>query len=254
MKILLSPAKTINTNAQVGQLHCTAPIFGQETKFLIQNLKKLSPKKIAALMSISQDLAELNFERFQNFVNPNEDGEGLLPAILAFSGEVYKGFDAESLNENQSDLAQNQIRILSGLYGILKPFDLIYPYRLEMGTKFPNTKKHNNLYTFWGTKITNSIQKDLQDGEPLVNLASAEYSKVVNFKQFKNPVITPVFKEFKNGDYKMVMMYAKHARGEMARYIVCKEMDNIEKLKLFNQGGYEYSEKLSSESNWVFVR
>jgi cytoplasmic iron level regulating protein YaaA (DUF328/UPF0246 family) len=205
-------------------------------------------------MSISQDLAELNFERFQNFVNPNEDGEGLLPAILAFSGEVYKGFDAESLNENQSDLAQNQIRILSGLYGILKPFDLIYPYRLEMGTKFPNTKKHNNLYTFWGTKITNSIQKDLQDGEPLVNLASAEYSKVVNFKQFKNPVITPVFKEFKNGDYKMVMMYAKHARGEMARYIVCKEMDNIEKLKLFNQGGYEYSEKLSSESNWVFVR
>lgn len=254
MKILLSPAKTINTNAQVGQSTCTAPIFGQETKFLIQRLKKLSPKKIAALMSVSQDIAELNFQRFQNFVNPNEDGEVLLPAILAFSGEVYRGFDAESLNENQCDLAQKQVRILSGLYGILKPFDLIYPYRLEMGTKFPNTKTHNNLYTFWGSKITDSIQNDLHEGEPLVNLASTEYSKVVNFKQFKNPVITPVFKEFKNGDYKMVMMYAKHARGEMARYIISNDLKDINELKVFDNNGYTFDDKLSNDSVYTFVR
>jgi cytoplasmic iron level regulating protein YaaA (DUF328/UPF0246 family) len=254
MKILLSPAKSINLNIPNITLEYTSPQFGNETAVLIQTLKKLSPKKIAELMSVSQDLAELNFERFQNFVLPGEESEHLLPAIFAFSGEVYKGFEAESLSEEQLIRAQNQIRLLSGLYGILKPLDLICPYRLEMGTKFLNTKKHKNLYSFWGSKISKTLQNELQESETLVNLASTEYSKAVEFKKIKNPVVTPLFKEFKNGEYKTVMMYAKHARGAMARYVVTEMIKDAEQLKLFSFEGYEFSEHLSNEIEWVFVR
>jgi cytoplasmic iron level regulating protein YaaA (DUF328/UPF0246 family) len=254
MKILLSPAKSINLNRTKSFLTFSLPQFGNETAELIQKLKKLSPKKIAELMSISRDLADLNYERFQNFIHPGEESEQLQPAIFAFSGEVYKGFEADTLTENEIIEAQNQIRILSGLYGVLKPLDLIYPYRLEMGTKFPNTKRYNNLYSFWGNKITNILEKELQENETIINLASAEYSKVIDFKHFRNPVITPVFKEFKNGSYKMVMMYAKNARGVMARYIIRNNLKNQEDLKLFNNDSYQFMENLSTENEWVFVR
>ncbi len=254
MKVLLSPAKSINLNIPNCSLSLSEPQFGKETAILIQKLKKLSPKKIAELMSISQDLAELNFERFQNFVYPGVESEHLLPAIFAFSGEVYRGFDAETLGIEEIVVANENIRILSGLYGILKPLDLIYPYRLEMGTKFPNTKKHINLYSFWGSKISKNLQNELHESEPIINLASTEYSKVVDFKKMKNPVITPVFKEFKNGEYKTIMMYAKNARGAMARYIVKNRKFNLEDLKLFNNDGYQYMENFSTANEWVFVR
>lgn len=254
MKLLLSPAKSISLNIPNNSLKYSYPQFGKETATLIKKLKQLSPKKIAELMSVSQDLAELNFERFQNFVLPGEESECLLPAIFAFSGEVYKGFEAESLSEEQLNRAQNQLRILSGLYGILKPLDLIYPYRLEMGTKFPNNKEYKNLYTFWGSKICKTLQKELQESEPIVNLASTEYSKAVEFKKIKNPVVTPLFKEFKNGEYKTIMMYAKHARGAMARYIISENINDIESLKSFSLDGYSFDEISSNDSVFTFLR
>jgi cytoplasmic iron level regulating protein YaaA (DUF328/UPF0246 family) len=254
MKILLSPAKSIDINTSRVINDFSTPIFLKETKFLVDKLKKLSPKKMGDLMSISKDLAELNVHRYHHFILPNEEGEDLFSAIFGFSGEVYKGFDANSLSEHQLMLAQNQIRILSGLYGILKPFDRIYPYRLEMGSKFPGNKTHKDLYTFWGEKLTNSLKRELIENEPVVNLASNEYSKAILFKKLSNPVVTPVFKEFKNGSYKIVMMYAKHARGAMARHIVRNGINEIEKIKLFNEDRYEFNASLSTESEWVFVR
>lgn len=254
MKILLSPAKSIYTDVSSTINEFTTPVFPEETKLLVEKLKKLSPKKIANLMSISNDLAELNVKRYHDFIFPGESGEGLFQAIFGFSGEVYKGIDVNSLSKDQLHRAQEQIIILSGLYGLLKPFDLIYPYRLEMGSKFPGTKKHKDLYAYWGEKLTDYLKQELSENEPVVNLASNEYSKAIHFKKIANPVVTPVFKEFKKGSYKMVMMYAKHARGAMARHIVANGINDLEQIKLFNAERYEFNASLSTESEWVFVR
>lgn len=254
MKILLSPAKSIETKNIPTISDVTIPSFTKESEQLINKLKKLSVKKIEAMMHISKDLAELNHFRFQNWIVPEVQSEEIIPAILAFNGEVYKGFDARSFNTEQLQKAQERVVILSGLYGILKPLDLIYPYRLEMGTKWQITPKYKNLYQFWGTKLSKHLNDSMEKNGVLINLASAEYSKAIDKKTLKPRIITPIFKEFKNGEYKIVMMYAKHARGAMARHIVANNIVDPEELKVYNVDGYTYDVKQSSESDWTFVR
>jgi cytoplasmic iron level regulating protein YaaA (DUF328/UPF0246 family) len=162
--------------------------------------------------------------------------------------------NAETLSPDELNKAQDRLRILSGLYGILKPLDLLVPYRLEMGTKWEVTPKQKNLYSFWGDKLTTYLNNELTDGEVVVNLASNEYAKVIEPKKLSSRIITPVFKEFKNGEYKTVMMYAKHARGKMTRYLIQNELDSIDQLKLYSEDGYLFDANLSTENDWVFVR
>lgn len=207
-------------------------------------------------MHLSSDLADLNFHRFQQWESPIVSSEHNKASIFAFSGEVYKGLDAQSLSDEELQRAQSQVRILSGLYGLLKPFDLLYPYRLEMGTKFQVTPTKKNLYAFWGSKIAQQLNEEMKiSGEDsVVNLASNEYFKAVDLKTLKARVITPVFKDFKNGEFKIVMMYAKHARGAMARYILQNQIQDPELLKAYNVDGYTFNVHLSSNDEWVFTR
>lgn len=254
MKVVISPAKSINTGDLISLPELSIPPFLKETNQLIGKLKKISVKKLEKMMHISKDLAELNYQRFNNWTEPKELNEVVVPSILAFSGEVYRGFDARSLSSEELNNAQEKIRILSGLYGILKPFDLLYPYRLEMGTKWEINSKHKNLYQFWGNKIAKFLNAEMNDGEVLINLASAEYFKAIDKKTLKAKVITPVFKEYKNGEFKVVMMYAKHARGAMARYIISNNIENPEQLKLYDIDGYQFDLNQSTDDEWVFIR
>jgi cytoplasmic iron level regulating protein YaaA (DUF328/UPF0246 family) len=254
MKILLSPAKSIDTSNAPKNQGVTLPIFEKETKVLVKKLAKMNVKKLMDLMRVSRDLAEMNVQRFKQFEFPNCQTDEIVPAAFAFSGEVYKGLNVHSFSEDELNRANQSIRILSGLYGILKPLDLMTPYRLEMGTRWEISAKASSLYQFWGSKPTDVLKRELEKDEAIINLASAEYFKVIDQKRLKSQVITPVFKEFKDGQYKIVMMYAKHARGAMARYIVQQNIKNPEDLKLYATDGYSYAENLSSEKEWVFVR
>lgn len=254
MKILLSPAKSIDTSNVPKCQGVTFPFFEKETLSLAKKMAKMNVKKIMDLMSVSRDLAELNVQRYTHFVFPNCQTDEIVPAAFAFNGEVYKGLNVHSFSEDELNRANQSIRILSGLYGILKPLDLMTPYRLEMGTRWPISAKASSLYQFWGSKPTDYLKKELAKDEPIINLASAEYFKVIDQKRLKHQIITPVFKEFKDGTYKIVMMYAKHARGAMARYIVQHDVQHSEELKLYTVDGYSYAENLSSEKEWVFVR
>jgi cytoplasmic iron level regulating protein YaaA (DUF328/UPF0246 family) len=254
MKILLSPAKSIDTSKVKEAYAFSIPVFVAESEKLVQKLKRLKAKKLADMMHISMDLAELNELRYANWCIPTGQTEDVVPSVLAFSGEVYKGLDAHTLTPEEMNRANESIRILSGLYGILKPLDLMVPYRLEMGTKWEISPKTKNLYQFWGNKIAQQLNGEMANDEVVINLASTEYFKVVDRKTLKAKVITPVFKEFKNGDYKIVMMYAKHARGAMARYIVKKELTDPEELKLYDVDGYSFDINESTETEWVFVR
>jgi cytoplasmic iron level regulating protein YaaA (DUF328/UPF0246 family) len=254
MKVIISPAKSIDTSNLIGLPELSVASFIKESNQLIGKLKKMSVKKLETMMHISKDLAELNHQRFNNWTEPLELSGDVAPSILAFNGEVYKGFDARSLTMEELAIAQNKIRILCGLYGILKPFDLLYPYRLEMGTKWEITPKQKNLYQFWGSKLSVFLNQEMEKDEVLVNLASTEYAKAIDRKTLKARVITPVFKEFKNGEYKIVMMYAKHARGAMARYIVKHNIEDPDQLKLYDVDGYQFDVNQSSENEWVFIR
>lgn len=254
MKILLSPAKSIHQDKTYEKLFSTEIVFKSETNSLAKKLQKLSGKKMEKLMHISSDLAHLNVQRYADWKDEIIENTASFHAIYGFNGEVYKGFDADSLNEKQLLYSQEHVRILSGLYGILKPLDLIAPYRLEMGTKWDITPKTKNLYQFWGKKIANYLKEELKENEPIINLASTEYFKAVDVKSLQAKVITPVFKEFKNGEYKIIMMFAKHARGAMARYIVNNELNDPEEIKLFSQDGYGFDANLSNENEWVFTR
>lgn len=254
MKVIISPAKSIDTSNLIDLPELSASPFLKESNQLIGKLKKLSVKKLESMMHISKDLAELNHQRFNNWTEPLELTKDVAPSILAFSGEVYRGFDARSLTVEELASAQEKIRILSGLYGILKPFDLLYPYRLEMGTKWEITPKQKNLYQFWGSKLSVFLNQEMEKDEVVVNLASTEYAKAIDRKILKARVITPVFKEYKNGEFKIVMMYAKHARGAMARYIVKHNIEDPEQLKLYNVDGYQFDVNQSSENEWVFIR
>lgn len=254
MKVLLSPAKSLDFSDNFDRSEYSIPVFLKEAETLAKKMKKNSAKKLSKIMSLSTELAELNHFRYQNWETPSQPLDSNKPCVFAFSGEVYRGFDAASLNPNQIKLAQDKIRILSGLYGILKPLDLIYPYRLEMGTKWEITPKINNLYSFWGTKIIDILNKEIDDNHEIINLASHEYFKSIVTKKSKYKIITPIFKEFKNGEYKIVMMYAKHARGAMARYIITQDIKSAEELKLYNVDGYQFDLNQSTDTEFVFTR
>lgn len=254
MKILLSPAKSIDTSKPFDVPMTSTAQFLPESEQLVAKLKKMSAKKLQTLMHVSADIAALNRARFEAWEAPVEAREEIIPAIMAFNGEAYRGFDARSLNHHQLNYAQQHVRLLSGLYGLLKPLDLLYPYRLEMGTKWELSAKQKNLYQFWGKKLSLALNAEMDRGGVLINLASTEYFKAIDLKTIKARIITPIFKEFKNGTYKVVMTYAKHARGAMARYIVVNELNDPEALKCYTVDGYTFDVKQSTETDWVFVR
>lgn len=253
MKVLLSPAKALDMDKQLNTTETSTPIFLDKSEGLVKKLSKFSSNKIGKMMHLSKELSDLNHDRYQTWEPVTEFNGKNAHAIAAFNGEVYRGFDAETLSEEKLKEAQETVRILSGLYGVLKPLDVIYPYRLEMGTKWSVTPKTTSLYKFWGTKIADALNEENEDGL-IVNLASNEYFKAVDKKALKGRVITPTFKEFKNGDYKVIMVFAKRARGSMARYIVDHSIKNVEDLKAFDTDGYRYDENLSSGDDWVFTR
>ena len=252
LKILLSPAKSIDTNVPCFS-EPSVPEFESDAEFLVNRLKKMSPKALSALMSISDDLAQMNWSRFQDWKRLTDNSKAIQP-VFSFTGEVYRGFDASSLSSDHINHAQDTIRVLSGLYGILKPLDGICPYRLEMGSKFPALKNQKNLYEFWGDRLTMNLENDLNSDDVIINLASKEYSKAIKFKNISNQVIVPVFKDYKNGQLKTIMMFAKKARGSMARYIVQQKLESAEGIKNYNIDSYGFDEKLSNENEWVFIR
>lgn len=254
MKIIISPAKSITELDLQAKFEPTIPQFLDESERLVGKLKKLSAKKIGKMMSVNNDIAELNYERYQAWERPEKLTERAFPAIQQFTGEVYRGLDAQSMDDATMARASRDLRILSGLYGLLKPTDLMFPYRLEMGTKWAVTPKLKNLYLFWGKKLAEALNADLAEGEPLINLASSEYFKAVDKKVLKTEMITPVFKEFKNGEYKVLMTYAKNARGKMARYILDNDLKSVEELKGFDLDRYSFDDKLSTATELVFVR
>ncbi|TVZ57073.1 hypothetical protein OD91_2379 [Lutibacter sp. Hel_I_33_5] len=252
MKIIISPAKSLDFETKANTSLHTQPQFLDQSEKLNKKLKTLSRKKLGDLMSISSALAELNYERNQTW-QPPFNLDNAKQAIYAFTGEVFRGIDVTTLSEEKLPLLQNNLRILSGLYGLLKPLDLIQPYRLEMGTRIKVGRK-DNLYKFWGDELANTLNSEIEDDELLVNLASSEYFKAVNQKVLKVSMITPVFKDFKNGQYKTIMTFAKKARGLMVRYIIDNNIKTIEDLKGFNVDKYGFSESMSSETELVFTR
>ncbi len=254
MKILLSPAKSLRESPAVELQQHTVPVFIDESERLAAKLARFSTRKLSELMHISKDLAVLNKDRYAAWQRPDSRSQRVFQSALQFDGEVYRGLDFESMPGKSMEYAQQHLRILSGLYGILKPFDLMYPYRLEMGTKWQVTPKTKNLYAFWGTKVSDSLNREMEDSEPVLNLASAEYFKVIDPERLRGPVITPVFKDFKNGEFKVIMMYAKHARGVMARYCCTHKISDVEALKGYSEDGYEFDARQSTDAEWVFVR
>ncbi|WP_109299296.1 peroxide stress protein YaaA [Aquimarina sp. AU474] len=253
MKIVVSPAKSLDFETSIPTKQYTVPVFLTEAEKLNATLKKKSPKKLSDLMSISDKLAQLNWQRNQDFQLPFTT-ENARPAVYAFNGDVYNGLDAYTIPEEKLQNLQNQLRILSGLYGILKPLDLMQPYRLEMGTKLKVGRK-DNLYQFWKKIVTQELNEQLEDNELFVNLASNEYFSAVDVKALKVPVITPQFKDWKGDKLKMISFFAKKARGMMVRYIIDTGAQTIDDLKGFNYEGYGFSEEYTTKpGELVFIR
>ena len=254
MITLISPAKTLDLDSNNSELKTSTYEFQSESTRIMKKLKSLSRKKIAGLMSLSENLSALNYQRFQQW-SESPESKNVHPAVFMFKGEVYLGLDAKSLSKPELVCAQNGLRILSGLYGYLKPLDEIQPYRLEMGTTLP-IGRNKDLYEFWGNKIAGAINSELKEHESstIVNLASNEYFKAAKVKEIKGEIITPVFKDFKNGKYKVISFFAKKARGVMARWIIQNKIQNPDKLIEFNEIGYSYNEPLSTAANPVFTR
>ena len=252
MLIVLSPAKTLDLETPVTTKLATTPDFLDRSGQLIDVLRRYSPGQISDLMSISDTLAHLNVGRYASWsADPHEARQ----AIMAFNGDVYAGFDARSLKPAQLAYAQSHVRILSGLYGVLRPLDMIHPHRLEMGTRL-ETAAGKDLYAFWGESVTGALNgvAEANASEVLVNLASEEYFRSVKPKLLSVPVITPVFEDWKNGKYKIISFFAKRARGMMARYAAVKGITEAAKLKRFKVDGYAFDKKASDETNWVFRR
>ncbi len=256
MLVLISPAKSFDPKAFTPDgptAHSySEPDFKEESARLIKKMGTFSKKKVGELMSISADLSALNVDRYKKW-SPEPMRENTTPALLAFNGEVYRGLNAKEMSSDDLDFAQGHLRILSGLYGVLRPLDLMQAYRLEMGTrlKYYSSK---NLYQFWGDKITNRLKQDLGDGKYIINLASTEYYKSVNETKLNAKVIVPQFKDFSNGGYKILMTYAKNARGVMSNYIIKNRITEPELLKSFDGNGYVYDPSQSDETNWVYLR
>ncbi|OEF22604.1 peroxide stress protein YaaA [Vibrio rumoiensis] len=254
MLILVSPAKTLDYESPLPTQKHTLPVLTDHSAQLIDVCRKLSPEDISRLMKVSDKIAGLNVARFAQW-NPTFDFDNARQAIFAFKGDVYTGLDAESLSERDLDYAQSHLRMLSGLYGLLKPMDLMQPYRLEMGTKLAN-ERGTNLYQFWGDIITDEVNQALQaqGDDLLINLASNEYFKAVKPKKVKGTIITPAFKDCKNGTYKVISFYAKKARGLMARYIIENNIKTLDELKSFDVAGYYFVPAESTASELVFKR
>ena len=259
MLILISPAKTLDFETPATLERFSEPAFLSETKTIVKQLQKLSASEISDLMKISDKLGQLNASRYQTW-QENFDTTNAKQALLAFRGDVYQGIDVDRFEPQDFDFAQEHLLILSGLYGVLRPLDLMQPYRLEMGTKLAHAKLQNlavdTLYEFWGDKLTGAINRQLAKlgSETIVNLASNEYFKAVGRQSLKGKLITPVFKDWKNGKYKIISFYAKKARGMMTAYIIKNRLRNIEEIKDFAEAGYSYNPELSDEKNFVFTR
>ena len=252
---LIAPAKTLDYESNLAIEDFSVSSHLKDSNLLIKELQNKSPDDLSILMGLSEKLSALNFERNMNWKSPTKPSAVSRQAIYAFKGDVYMGLEANSLTKSEINYAQKHLGILSGLYGLLKPLDLIYPYRLEMGTKM-QTKKGKNLYEFWGSKITDHLNTLLKShkNKGVINLASVEYFSSINADELIGPCISPVFKDYKNGKYKIISFYAKKARGMMARYIIQNKVDSLEALKAFDAGGYKYSNKDSGEFSPVFLR
>ena len=247
MKIIISPAKKLNIEESSVEKKMQFSFINEAT-ILVKTLKERSVKEIKGLMSLSDSLAMLNWQRYQNWTFTNLKTYN---AIFMFNGGVYEGIKAASFDANEMQFAQKNLRILSGLYGLLKPLDRILPYRLEMGTKLSNVSG-NNLYEFWADKLRKSLLSEMSENDTLVNLASNEYSKALQLKRLSVKMITPVFKDYKNGDLKVISFFAKKARGEMVNFIVKNKIVKPEDLKLFNHEGYAFSEQ--QQDKLLFIR
>ena len=253
MLLVISPAKTLDFDSKPVTNTFSQPRYLEQSALLIEQLQQYSVNDIASLMKLSDKLAGLNFARFSTW-QPPFDKDNAKQALLAFKGEVYTGLDADTLDEKGFKFAQQHLRILSGLYGVLKPLDLIQAYRLEMGTKLKNSRG-KDLYQFWDNQLRESIEVELADNDNvLVNLASNEYFKALQAKQLKARIITPIFKDWKNGQYKIISFYAKKARGLMSRYIIDHQIDEPEQMKDFDSDGYRFSLEMSQGDDWVFIR
>ena len=252
MKIVISPAKSLDFESPLPTQEFSESRFIKDSKIINKEIKLKSPKELSALMSISDKLADLNWQRNKDWKTPFNP-ENARPAVYAFSGDVYVGMNPQTIPLEKIPALQDRLRILSGLYGVLKPLDLIQPYRLEMGTKIA-IGSNKNLYEFWKKKITASLNSELQKGELFINLASNEYFSAVDFKALKVPVITPDFMDYKDGKLKIISFFAKKARGLMVRYIIDTNAENIDDLKAFNYEGYQFDANLSKDNKLVFTR
>jgi cytoplasmic iron level regulating protein YaaA (DUF328/UPF0246 family) len=252
MKMVISPAKSLQFDSQLPSINFTTPNFSEEAKLINGLLKKKTSKALSELMHISDKLAQLNWERNQLF--NSHESNNRRPAIFTFNGDVFHGLDANTLSLEKIHRMQNQLRILSGLYGLLRPLDLIQPYRLEMGTNF-SLGTHKNLYDFWKDKTTQQLNLEMEKGELFVNLASNEYFNVIDIKKLVAKIVTPQFKDFKNGKLKIISFFAKKARGMMVRHLVDVNAKTIEDIKTFNSDGYSYSANETADpSKPVFTR
>ncbi|MDP0563645.1 MAG: peroxide stress protein YaaA [Candidatus Endonucleobacter sp. (ex Gigantidas childressi)] len=254
MLLVISPAKSLDYETPAKTTECSIPDFMAQSVLLIEELRKKTPVDISSLMSISEKLAQLNTARYQAW-SPKCTTKNAKQAVMAFTGDVYLGLDANSLTKAQLDFTQKHLRILSGLYGLLRPLDLMQAYRLEMGTKLKN-HRGENLYSFWGDTITNALNKELakQKSNTLVNLASNEYFKSIHPKKLNAKIITPIFKDRTKDQYKIISFYAKKARGLMCRYVIDNKIEQVEKLTSFDYGGYSYNGDMSSKDQWVYTR
>ncbi len=254
MIILINSSKTLNFEQPAHISKHTVPEFLEDCEFLVSELRKFSVSGFAGLMGVSENLAVLNVKRYKKWLTSPGDSDAK-QTLLAFKGDIYAAMNSDRYKMKDLDFAQKHLRILSGLYGILRPLDLIQPYRLEMATKLA-TDRGKDLYRFWGTRINASLNKMLKKEQSgvLVNLTSAEYFKATKPKLLKAKVITPVFKEYKDPSYRVVAIYAKKARGLMCNYIVQNRITRVEDLQSFNVDGYRFSSGLSSQKEWVFTR
>jgi cytoplasmic iron level regulating protein YaaA (DUF328/UPF0246 family) len=254
MIAVLSPAKTLYSSCPLSVGRYSHADFLPEAETIVSVLKKKNPAQLAKILDVSQKLAEVNYQRFQDWRLPFTTNNSW-QAVLMFNGDVYRGLKAETFTESELETTQQMIRILSGVYGLLKPLDLIQPYRLEMGTDISIARK-KNLYEFWKTKITEKLNEEIRqnDWKYLINLASIEYFNSIDSKKIKATIITPEFKEGKDGKYKMVSYYAKRARGLMVRFMIENKISDPEELKAFDVEGYYFNNQLSDERKFVFTR
>ena len=254
MLSVISPAKTLDFDTAPVTARHSKPVFLKDSRELVGELRELAPHQLSSLMSISDKLGELNYDRYQQW-RPPFTPKNAKQALLAFRGDVYTGLDADHFDDADFAFAQDHLRILSGLYGLLRPLDLIQPYRLEMGTRFANARGAN-LYEFWGDRITDVLAQAIAESgsDVLVNLASNEYFRAVRPGRLEAQVVTPVFKDYKGGKFKVVSFYAKKARGLMAAWLIRQRADQPAAIRDFAEAGYRYDKKLSNASEWVFTR